>query len=197
MISLLAWLSFVLALLSYLSGAAATFRGQAHPSIISRFFWLCLSITNLLSYMHLGAGSGMFLAVAGSIGSLMIFSLSLRFGYLEFKRSDIITIIGAVSAFFCYIFLDIKLLALAAGLLTHFISGIPTYKKVWREPYSEDLTFWLLFAVASALSLIGVILQHKNLVYPFYFLLFDSGMTLLLVIQRQRIKWQPQAVTES
>jgi hypothetical protein len=185
-VSFLAWTSFFLAAVSYFCGAIAIIRGPAQPSIISRFFWLVLSITNILSYWSLGAGSGMYLALASTIGSATIFLLSLRFGYIEFKRSDIITIVGACIALLCYLLVDLKLLALAAGLLTHFISGIPTYKKIMKAPASEDLSFWLLFAIASACSLIGVILQDKNIIYPIYFLLFDAGMTALICIQRQR-----------
>jgi hypothetical protein len=183
----LGWGSFFLAVASYIFGAAGIIRGPAHPSIISRFFWLTLSITNILSYWSLGAGSGMFLALANTIGSTTIFLLSLRFGYIEFKRSDIITVIGAGVALLCYLLIDMKLVALAAGLLTHFISGIPTYKKVMKSPESEDLSFWLLFAIASGCSLLGVILQDKNIVYPIYFLLFDAGMTALICIQRYRL----------
>jgi hypothetical protein len=185
---ILAGLSFFLAAASYLWGSIAILRGPAQPSIISRFFWLTLSITNLLSYISLGAGSGIFLALASTIGSGAIFLLSLRFGYIEFKRSDIIAIVGACIALFCYLAIEMKLIALAAGLLTHFISGIPTYKKTWSNPYSENLPFWVLFAVASGCSFLGVLLQNKNVIYPIYFLLFDAGMSALIVLQRMRLK---------
>jgi hypothetical protein len=193
-INFLAWTSFALACTSYLCGALAIIRGPARPSIISRFFWLALSITNILSYLSLGAGSGIFLALANTLGSTIIFLLSLRFGYLEFKRSDLLTIVGAITALSCYVFIKIKLIALAAGLITHFISGIPTYKKTWRYSSSEDLTFWALFAIASGCSLIGVILQDKSIIYPIYFLLFDTGMTALILIQRHRENKQTRMI---
>jgi hypothetical protein len=185
-IDIFAWTSFVLACASYLCGSFAIIRGPARPSIISRFFWLTLSISNLLSYISLGAGSGIFLALANTLGSAVIFLLSIRFGYLELKRSDFLTIAGACTALGCYVFIKIKLIALAAGLLTHFISGIPTYKKTWSDSSSEDLTFWALFAIASGCSMIGVILQNKSIIYPTYFLFFDAGMTALILIQRYR-----------
>jgi hypothetical protein len=183
----LGWVSFILAMLSYICGAIGIIRGPAHPSIISRIFWLTLSITNLLSYYYMGAGSGIFLALAGTIGSGVIFLLSLRYGYIKFKRSDVIAIVGACIALACYILIPIKLVALSTGLLTHFISGIPTYKKTWRNPYAENLSFWFLFALASAFSLVAVILQGKNMIYPVYFLLFDAGMTVLILKQRYSI----------
>lgn len=183
-ISTLGWVSFILAILSYGFGAFAIVNGPARPSVISRFFWLVLSITNILSYLKIGAGSGIFLALANSIGSATIFLLSLRFGFLELKKTDWLAIIGSSMALFCYIFLKFKLIALAAGLLTHFISGLPTFKKTWRHPESEDLAFWALFAIASLFSLIGVLYQHKSFIYPAYFLLFDAGMTLLILLRR-------------
>lgn len=186
-VSLFAWSSFILAIISYVFGCVAIYTGKAQPSIISRFFWLLLSITNLLSYFNLGAGSGIYLALSGMLGSASVFCLSLRFGYIEFKRADILTIMGACMALLCYLFVPIKLLALTAGLLTHFISGIPTYKRTWHNPYVENLQFWGLFALASACSIAGVILQEKNMVYPLYFFLFDTGMALLILIKRQRV----------
>ena len=53
LISSLGWISFFLAMASYCCGAFAIIRGPAHPSIISRFFWLALSITNFLSYWEI------------------------------------------------------------------------------------------------------------------------------------------------
>lgn len=184
MITLLAVISFILALLSYLFGAVAIVRGPVAPSIISRFFWLLLSITNLFSYLNLGAGSGIYLALSNAIGSAVTFLLALRFGHIEFKKSDILSILGASMALGCYLIFTLKWLALAAGLMTHFISGIPTYKKTWKAPFSEDLAFWALFAVASACSLFGVLLQAENIIYPMYFLLFDAGMAVLIVLRR-------------
>ena len=185
---ILAWSSFFLAVISYVFGCAAMLRGRAQPSIISRFFWLVLSITNLLSYFDLDAGSGIYLALSGMLGSGAVFFLSLRYGYTEFKRADILTIVGACVALFCYFCIPIKLIALAAGLLTHFISGIPTYKRTWNNPYTENLPFWFLFAMASTCSFVGVFMQEKNMIYPLYFLLFDAGMALLIVVKRQRLK---------
>ncbi len=176
--------SFLFAIASYVCGVSAVIRRSAHPSIISRFFWLLLSITNLLSYIKIGAGNGIYLAIANSCGSTCIFILSLRYGYIEFKRSDLITIVGACTALLLYLFVPFKIIALSAGLFTHFISGLPTYKRVWNYPSAEDLAFWSLFAIASACSLLSVIMQDKNIVYPLYFLLFDAGMTALILFKR-------------
>ena len=187
-IFLLGWISFGLAISSYVCGFSVIVRGSARPSIISRFFWLALSITNFLSYLKMGAGTGIYLALAGTLGSVTIFALSLRYGYIEFKRSDVITIVGACCALLCYVLVSDKLIALSAGLLTHFISGMPTYKNTWRDPYAEGFAFWLLFALASACSLVSVVLEGKSLIFPLYFLLFDAGMTILIVTQRYRMQ---------
>ena len=184
---ILAWASFILASASYICGAIAIISGAARPSLISRFFWLILSITNLLSYISLGAGIGIFLSLASTIGSGVIFLLSIRNGYLEFKRPDVIAITGSCIALACYLFIQIKLIALMAGLLTHFISGLPTYKQTWKNPYSENLAFWVLFALASLISLVGVLLQNKNLIYPLYFFLFDAGMAALILLKRKQL----------
>ena len=185
---LLAWVSFILASASYVCGSVAIISGAARPSLISRFFWLILSITNFLSYLSLGAGSGIFLSLAGTLGSGVIFLLSIRNGYIEFKRSDIIAIVGACIALTCYLLIPIKLIALMAGLLTHFISGLPTYKQTWKNPNSENLAFWVLFALASLISLFGVILQNKNLIYPLYFFVFDAGMAVLILFKRKQLQ---------
>src|SRR5579863_3811987 len=114
-ITILGWTSFILAMASYLCGVYAIIYRSVRPSMISRFFWLTLSITNLLSYISIGAGSGIFLALANTLGSAAIFFLSLRFGHIEFKRTDLLTIAGACAALLCYIFVSMKLIALVAG----------------------------------------------------------------------------------
>ncbi len=187
-VSLMAWASFFLAIASYICGSIAILSGSSQPSVISRFFWLVLSVTNFLSYLSLGAGSGIFLSLANGLGSAIIFILSIKHGYIEFKRADFVAIGGASIALMCYLLINIKLVALVAGLLTHFISGLPTYKRTWQNPHSENLAFWVLFALASFISFTGVLIQHKNMIYPLYFFLFDAAMALLIFCKRKQLE---------
>jgi hypothetical protein len=190
----LACTSFFLALLSYFWACVSMYKGTTEPSIISRFFWFILSISNFLSYYSLDSGTGIFLALSGMIGAGVMFGLTLKYGYIEFKRSDLLTCAGACIAFICYLCVPIKIIALLSGLLTHLISGVPTYRRINSNPYAENLTSWLIFSIASTCSFLAVIFEGKNMIFPLYFLLFDSGVALLIFLKHRHAK---SASTES
>ncbi|MDF1757500.1 MAG: hypothetical protein P1U74_04300 [Legionellaceae bacterium] len=187
-ISLLASTSFFLALLSYAWSCVAMHNGSIKPSIISRFFWFVLSISNFLSYYSLDSGSGIYLALSGMIGAGVMSVLTIKHGHIEYKASDKIACAGACIAFLCYMFVPIKSVALISGLLTHLISGIPTYRRITETSKAENFTSWAIFAVASCCSLISVILEGKNVIFPLYFFIFDTAVTILIVLKHKPIK---------
>ncbi|OIO44527.1 MAG: hypothetical protein AUJ41_02680 [Candidatus Pacebacteria bacterium CG1_02_43_31] len=69
---------------------------------------------------------------------------------------------------------------LAIGLIITFIGGIPTYIKALKNPYDEDILFWLFFMLA---SLIAFYNSDKSTLsgylFPLYFIIMNAGMTLL------------------
>ena len=174
--------------LSYFLGSKAILDNKYQPSIYSRVIWFFFAINNFASVFLLGNSFAVLvLAGLGLIGNLVILILSLKKSKKEFGKTEVITSALLVLSVFVWLLTKLPLLNLTIGIVAHFIAGIPTYKKVIKEPLSEDTLFWFFFFAASSLALFKVDWTSlSNYLYPLYFAIFDGLMTFLC-LRRYRI----------
>lgn len=170
---------FVIA--SYAIGSRSIFKNKYKPSIYSRVIWLLLAINNLASVVLLKNNfSVLILAGLGLLGNLMILLLSVKKSQKTFGRTEIISTALLSLSLLIWIFTRLPILNLTIGLITHFIGGVPTYKKVINNPRDEDILFWFFFFMASLLAFLNIDRTNfSSYLYPLYFVLFDGLMTIL------------------
>lgn len=162
-------------------GAKSIIQGKYYPSIYSRVIWLLLAINAFASIVALKNSPGVFLlAGLGLLGNLLIFVLSLKKSKKVFGVTELISSVLLLLSLGIWVFTNLPLLNLTISLIAYFIGAIPTYRKVLKNPNDEDLLFWLFFALASLLTLVGTDKAHISAyLYPLYFAVFDGGMALL------------------
>ena len=167
--------------LSYFLGSKAILSNKYTPSVYSRVIWLLFAGNNFASVMLLNNNSSvLILAGLGLIGNLVILLLSLKKSKKEFGKVEMISSLLLILSILVWLFTRMPLLNLTIGVIAHFIGGVPTYNKVVKDPYAEDILFWFFFFVASSLALFKVDWSSiSNYLYPLYFAVFDGLMTLL------------------
>lgn len=176
--------------LSYFVGAKAIVTNRYRPSIYSRAIWLLLALNSFASVLALKtAFPTILLAGLVLLGSLVIFLLSIKKSKKEFGQAEFISSILLILSLAIWIFTQLPLLNLTISLLAHFIGGIPTYKKVLKNPKDEDIPFWLFFFIGSLLTLLSTdTMIFSNYLYPLYFVLFDGGMVFLCMRRYVKLK---------
>lgn len=181
-------MNFIIAVcivLSYAIGAKSIIDSKYRPSIYSRVIWLFLAINNFASVLILKNNfTVILLAGLALLGNLSILLLSLKKSQKTFGRTELLSSILLAISLAVWTFTRLPLLNLTIGLIAHLIGGIPTYKKVIKNPRDEDTLFWLFFCIGSILTFI---ITNKTSVsaylYPLYFALFD-GLMVLLCLRR-------------
>lgn len=167
---------------SYLIGFHAIFESGYRPKLFTRIVFLLLALNNLASVIKLGTQSStVVLAWVGFFGSLLILIGALIFkGERLWGTSERVAAVLLVASLLVWIFTDIPIINLLIGLIAHFIGSLPTLTRVVRQPESENVPFWLLFAIASVITLLSTSGGNvKDYVYAIYFCLFDGALTLL------------------
>ena len=165
---------------SYFFGAKAIVENRYRPNVFSRIIWLLVALNGLASVILLKNSSSIILfAVLGFLGSFLIFVLSLRekasFGLIELISTVLLLLSLAL-----WFFVRIPFLNLTIGLVITFIGGVPTYIKALKNPYDEDIPFWLFFTLASLVTLYNSDRSTlSGYLFPLYFLITNVGMTLL------------------
>ena len=168
-------------LASYAVGIREMLHNKYAPSVFSRLVWLLLAAISFASVLGSESSSasillaGIFLAGNFAICLLSFWKGSKGVGFLEY-----ICLALLVCSAIVWIVFDTPLVSLVISLFAHFVGGVPTYLKVWKDPSSESAGFWSLFFIASILSLVA----DRNeplllLIFPIYFVLFDGALTFL------------------
>ncbi len=167
---------------SYLIGFWAILKKGYRPNLFTRVVFLCLALNNLASVIKLdNQYSTLVLAWVTFLGSLLIFFGSILFkGERLWSKNETVSTVLLIISFLFWIFTDIPLINLSIGLITHLLGSLPTVVRVIKKPESENIPFWLLFAIASIITLLSTHSGNiKDYLFAIYFCIFDSAMTIL------------------
>lgn len=167
--------------LSYFIGIRSILVGKYKPSIYSRIIWFLLTLNSYASIIAL-KNSRLIIAYGSLalIGNFVILFLSIKKSERIFGPTELVSSSLLVISLLIWIFTRLPLLNLTIGLIAHFIGGVPTIKRVAKDPKTEDIQFWLYFCVASILTTIDTPKTGlKSYLYPLYFALFDGLMAVL------------------
>lgn len=167
---------------SYLIGFHAILKKGYRPNLFTRIVFLCLSINNIASVIILqNQYSTLVLAWVTFVGSLLIF-----FGAIIFKgerlwgKSETISTTLLIISLLFWVLTDIPVINLSIGLIAHLLGSLPTVVRVIKKPESENIPFWLLFAIASIITLFSTHGGNiKDYLFAIYFCIFDSALAIL------------------
>jgi len=137
MISILIILSSILAFVSYIVYVVAILKGKAKPHRITRF--VLVFITSLVTVSLFAQGSTVTIWLSGifTLGSLIIFLLSLKYGMGGWAKTDLLCL---VISFIGIIFWKVTahpIYALFASMGADLAGQIPMFIKTYRFPETE------------------------------------------------------------
>ena len=127
-----------------------------------------------------GTAASVILAATLFIGNFAVFIVSLKKGSHQFGLVEKISLALLVISGLTWIFLDAPLVNLAIGLVAHFIGGLPTIWRTFKEPQTEKYLHWYFFLIASLLSIVASPDKSISVIlFPVYFAIFDGIMIVL------------------
>ncbi len=141
---------------------------------------------------QVAAGATWSLLLTGTLltGNFSVALLSIRFGYGHFKMVDLVSLVIAVAGIGLWKLTHDPLAALIVIICVDFLGNWLTIAKVWRAPYSETLSTWVLMGLASMAGALAVGSWHlATLILPLY-LIVMNGLTALEIIDRRT--WRKQ-----
>lgn len=173
---------------SYCLGLWKMLTNQYSPSTFSRIVWTFLAINSIAGVILSHSNpTSILLAAIMVAGNIAICIASFWKGSREVGQLEYICVTLLVVSAFIWLFFKAPLVNLALSLFGHFVGASPTYKKVLQDPNSEDLGFWLLFFIASILSIFACdFISFRTIMLPLYYAIFDGSIVLLIL--RGKIK---------
>jgi hypothetical protein len=154
--SIIGVLAGIIALLGFVPYALSVLRGTTQPSIASWVIWTALGAVTSASYLYSGSASSWWVTVSYAIGPCVILLLSLRVGTFSWDKLDSLYILFAVLGLVWWWISGVAATAQAVSVIVDMLGAVPTLKKCWRDPDSEDPVAWWVFFAAGVLNLFAV-----------------------------------------
>lgn len=160
---------------AYIFYIIAIIKGHTKPSRATWFILAFISVVILASYDASGAENTIWVAVANAGASVVIALLSIKNGVGGSTKLDKFSFLGSLFSLLLWWYFNSALVALTANLMIDLLALLPTLRKSWYNPESEDRFAWLLTFIGNTLNLFAVDqLLFSVIIYPIYFFLVDG-----------------------
>ncbi|OGD09741.1 hypothetical protein A2397_01115 [Candidatus Amesbacteria bacterium RIFOXYB1_FULL_44_23] len=185
MSNILVAVSSVLAFVSYIVYIVAILKGEARPHRTTRFVLVIITSLAMASLLASGSSVAIWLSAVFTIGCIVIFALSIKYGMGGWAKADILCLVIALAGIVFWKVTSNPTYALLASIMSDLAGQIPMLIKTYRFPETEVWTFYALDVLAAGLS-ISAITQRtfQELAYPSY-IVFIDGITIIFILRKQ------------
>lgn len=157
---------------AYVPYIISIFRKETKPNRASWFIWAILGAITFTSYYSLGARSTVWYSLP--LGTVITALLSIRYGVGGWNRFDGICLLGAFFGLVSWFISGNPFIALALVMVVDFFAYLPTIKKTYLNPLSENKAAWALFTLSGVLNFLAIDSWTVDIAaYPAYMLAFN------------------------
>lgn len=177
----------VLAAISYIPYTIDVLRNKAKPERASWLIWTVLILIAFFSQVSKGATDSLWFTGFDSVGALIIFILSIKYGVGGFTRRDIISLFAAGAGLVIWFFTQDAIYALFITMAIDAIAAGLTVVKTLEDPSTETYPMWIIICVASSLAMVAVgRFDVILLAYPFYIFLANFSVVVAKFVGEHR-----------
>ena len=179
------WVAGVLSLAAFVPYIVAILRGQTRPNRATWWIWTTTGLVLGASYYSSGAETTIWVPVSYIVGPLVTAVLSIRYGEGGSTPLDRGCLLGAGSGLLLWWWFNSPVVALVMTLGVDFLGAVPTIRKAYRAPHTEDRLAWALFIAGNTFNLLAVERWVFAIaVYPVYMFLASGTITALVLRPR-------------
>lgn len=173
----------IFSLLGFVPYIVTILKGKTSPNRASWSIWASLGIVLAVSNYSAGAKETMWLLTAYAVCQITIALLSLKYGEGGWNTFDRTCLFGALISIVLWQLFDSPLIAITISIAIDSLGALPTIKKSYLQPESEDLFSWMMFWVAGTLNIAALSQWTVALAaQPIYLFTFNSIVVALLLI---------------
>ena len=157
---------------------------QVQPHAYTWFVWSIVSCIVFFGQVAKGAGVGAIPTAASEIFTLIIFGLSLRYGFKGATRTDTFFLIAALLGLIPWYLTDDPTLSVVIAVSIDAIAFIPTLRKTWLLPKSETPLLYATNVLRHILMLVS--LEKYNVattLHSIVMIIVNSAMTGIIILR--------------
>lgn len=182
-------ISGLLSVICFVPYIITILQGKTKPHRATWTIWLILGIVLSASYYSTGAVNTLWLPVCAAFGQFIIVILSIKHGEGGWSRFDRFCLIGVGISLILWWQFNSAFIALLCNLFIDFLGALPTIKKSYYQPETEDLLTWILYLSASSFNLLALENWSFTLsVFPLY--IFFVNVIIATLLLRRKVRNQ-------
>ena len=169
-------------MISYIVYIIAILQGRAKPHRTTRFCTAIITVLAMISLFVQGSPSALWLSIVFSVGSLIIFILSIWRGMGGWAKEDIFCLVISILGIIFWKSTSNPVYGLAFFIGADFVGQIPMLIKTYRLPKTEVWMFYFLDVVAAVCTIFAAPQWTiQELLYPLYVIALDSTIIYFIV----------------
>lgn len=185
-IFVIGWIAGALTFFGYVPYFVSTIRGKTKPNRVT--WWVLVVVGSMLvgSYYSLGAEETIWVPIGYVIGPLIIAILSVWFGEGGWSKFDLICLGGAITAGLVWWLLNEPLFALIINLTMDWLGLMPTVRKSYHRPHTEQRLAWMCWFIGTFINLFAIDKWTIEIAfYPLYMAIGNGIITFLVFYRRK------------
>ncbi|WP_420115064.1 hypothetical protein [Pseudactinotalea sp.] len=158
------FLSATLSLVGSVHYATATVRGRARPNLVTWALWATAPTIGFFAQLDSGVGLPAILTLAAGVGPLIVLVAAVlsRHHHARVGPFDLACGAIAVVALVAWWGLEQAPVAVLLAVGADAAAALPTIRKAWREPESENAAFYVMVAAGALVTLLTITCQEPQ-----------------------------------
>ena len=184
-------LAGILTVIGYVPYFKDIFAGRTKPHLYTWLIWAITQGTAVAALLYGGGKFGSIVLIVGLLLVIVVLGLSFKYGTKNITKTDGITLVIALLAIVVWWQLNNPLLSIIMVSAIDGLGYIPTFRKTYKEPYSETISFWIIMAVVMVLSIIANA-EYNLLTVTYLSVLTIANVAVILISSlRRRVTQHP------
>lgn len=182
-------LAAVLSLLGSLRYGRAVLRGRATQNRVTFALWAAAPLIAFAAQLDEGVGAPALLTFASGAGPLLVLGASFvsRHGSVRVTGFDLTCGAVSVAALVVWLGLDDPAAAVLVAVAADAAGAVPTLRKAWRDPWTENAGFYVLVGIGAVLTLLTVTSSAPaQWAFAAYVLALTALLVAVIALRRRR-----------
>jgi inorganic pyrophosphatase len=148
--------SIVCGLSAFIPYLFDTFKLKTKPHIYTWIIWALTQGTATFAIFYGGGRLGGVELAIGVILQIVVIIFSLKYGTKDITKSDAFVLVIALLAILVWWQLKQPILSVVLVSAIDVFGYIPTFRKSYKDPWSETLATWILFAMSDIFAVLAL-----------------------------------------
>lgn len=170
-----------------------TWSGRVRPHAVSWFVWTLLNVDAASIQRANTPGAGFFVSLVAATTTFAIFLSALLRGERHLTRSDVICLVGAITAGVLWALVDQPLGSAVCITAVDAFASFPTFRKSYERPRQESIAIYGVSACSysTAIATLGSF-DLASVMFPAFVVLSDSCLVALICARRWALQGKTQ-----